>query len=362
MLVCCRDVAITMLSSSRAASRQVSFSKTKAERTTGRRRLRENGDAGGGDEHDRDDSDRVKIRKIGSLGRIIASSHAVQPVVAEPSADGRYKAGVIFSAIVNAFNTCDLDALSKLVRLHLHPQCELQSSSLDESVVGRKYIMMFWALQMETYPDGIYVCSKSTVRGMSIERDYKFTGTRVFRRPTKQLYRHVRKQANLLDNQRSSYNLDELTNILESCWLTSPHEVGATSKPYLPSAELATLFAVNPEMAVSTTPAAVAGAACMVHDDDELVQSSRSYALPPPPPSARHLSSASSQAAMIDESVTMNGEENMSRVSVASSFTTANVLALALRESGSVVNSLKVLTFTFNDSNQIMRISVSGDV
>jgi hypothetical protein len=52
----------------------------------------------------------------------------------------------------------------------------------------------------------------------------------------------------------------------------------------------------------------------------------------------------------------------MSRVSVASSFTTANVLALALRESGSVVNSLKVLTFTFNDSNQIMRISVSGDV
>jgi hypothetical protein len=352
MWILSRDVAVTLLNSSRAASRQVSFSRSKSEKTSGRRRPRGD-DENGKDDHEREESDRVKIRKIGSLGRIIASSHAVQPVVAMPSADGRFKAGVIFSAIVNSFNTCDLDALSKLVRLHLHPQCELQSSSLDDPVVGRKYIMMFWALQMETYPDGIYVCSKSSVRGMSIERDYKFTGTRVFRRPTKQLYRHVRKQANMLDNAKSSYNLDELTNILESCWLTSPHEVGATSKPYLPSSELATIFAISPEVAVSSTPAAVAAAACMVHDDDELARHTpnRSYALPP-------RSEASSAASMLLSSP----DYVERRQSVASSFTTANVLALALREAGSVVNSLKVLTFTFNEANQIVRISVSGDV
>jgi hypothetical protein len=99
-----------------------------------------------------------------------------------------FKASITFNKIIEAFNQSDLDSLSHLMRSCCHKNCELYTNTLNPSssaksssyknvIRGRRDVMIYWALQMETYPDGIWLCTKSTVKG-NISLFYSVPSTR----------------------------------------------------------------------------------------------------------------------------------------------------------------------------------------
>jgi hypothetical protein len=90
---------------------------------------------------------------------------------------------------------------------------------------------------------------------MSITREFKFSGTRIFRKSTRELLEQVRQQeAMLLDQTKGSYEIDEISAILQTCWV-SPAD-GGPSGPVGPGPTVPVPVVHAPPLVVPVVPAA----------------------------------------------------------------------------------------------------------
>lgn len=329
-----------------------------------------------------DEDDETKIMRTGSLGRIIVSSTAVNqvPTAKISTEKAPLKAGAACSKIVEAFNASDLESLSKLIRSQFHRECVLNSNILPRPIEGRQYVMMLWALFMETFPDGIWTCTKSSAKGMVITRDYNFSGTRVFLKHTSELFAYVKEKADLvqrLDPSKSSTtDIDTISEILESCWISpetrsmiSPshtaREVREITSPFgevisvnHSSNKDGGVFSLQPwfmskssgsqqisEMAIGET----SQKAHLTSD----VDGGRNF---------EQSGGGGSESASVDSGVVGSFRDGKLQSTLSATFSRANVLALALREQSNVFNVQRRVAFTFNSSNQVVRIDATGDL
>jgi hypothetical protein len=186
--------------------------------------------------HRRNEEERVaedvsKLLRTGSISRILASSNSAEGgggingnrevvVVGLPLTPSE-----VVKEIVDAFNFSDLSHLSEIVRNTCRRDCVLTTTALPNPVVGRNYIMMYWALIMEAFPDGVWVRrGPAAVEKSAITQHFLFSGIRIFHRPTVDLFEYVIFQSERIpkaDPSKSSHDIDALGEILQGCWISS---------------------------------------------------------------------------------------------------------------------------------------------
>jgi hypothetical protein len=275
------------------------------------------------------------------------------------------KASMTFTKIVEAFNQSDLDALAYLMRNCCHQNCELRSNvlGLKQVVRGRRDVMIFWALQMETYPDGIWICTKSAAKGMTITREFKFSGTRLFRRPTNELMEQVRQQeAILLDRNKTSYEIDEISSIMQSCWVspvvTNPDAYHLPLLNYLVTDES---NSARSDTSNSSNGSSSSMASASAARPSLLTRRNAQYV----PTEVNSLFVNTSPAIPLVVPMHQATQVLPQRPTTApaqSSLKSATALAHAIKEQGNVVNVERGLALTFNSAQYIIRIDATGDL
>ena len=283
----------------------------------------------------------------------------------------------LVSLVIDLFNMGDLDALSVLAELRIAESVELVSSAIfDRSIVGpataagaawataaaaskplplrgRKYVMLLWGLQLELFPDSVWVpdrqvgaaaaaAAASTAAtaaaagavavaagGADRPRDagqttvvtnaFRFTGTRIYPPSTMVLFEYVCHHAAMVDP-----TLPEPFQITEDGWII---HVGSAAK-------------------------AGAGAG---------TDSAGGGAGPGPGAGAGAQPGGGVGHEKVVELLAQMSAKNRLQA-YRQSLSTRNVMALAMTESGEEVRNLpRALQFTFDDRGMIVRIVSTGD-
>lgn len=144
--------------------------------------------------------------------------------------------------IIHTFNAGDIEALSNIVRHSFSNECLYISNALDnEPLKGKTDIMMFLALQIELYPDGVWMPGNSSLaqaethkKEGTIVKEFTFSGTRVFKKTTKELFNHIKQEDTVhekspvagggsmgqqLSIQNTSYSVEKLGKLLETAFI-----------------------------------------------------------------------------------------------------------------------------------------------
>ncbi len=147
--------------------------------------------------------------------------------------------------MIHTFNTGDVEALSNIVRHSFSNECVYYSDIMDNvPLKGKTDIMMYLALQLELYPDGVWILGNNVSslaqaethkKEGSIVKECTFSGTRVFKKMTKELFYHIKQEDNVHEKsavggasvsstgqmslQNPSYNVEKLGKLLESAFI-----------------------------------------------------------------------------------------------------------------------------------------------
>ena len=147
----------------------------------------------------------IKSQRLGSLGRIIAST----ALAADRTESGSRLSSKIdneslksirrsvLSNFFEAINIGDMMGLAFLVQRHCAESCLLTTPDLREPICGRAEIMMFFSLMCEAFPDGIYrpiSGSEGIANTNSVSTCYNFIGTKVFSHTLDTLFQNVKEQ------------------------------------------------------------------------------------------------------------------------------------------------------------------------
>lgn len=92
-------------------------------------------------------------------------------------------------------NVGDMNGLARLISEQVSEACQLVSPDLREPIVGRAEIMTLFSLLFETYPDGVWALTNSSVdqcRKNTIVCLYRFTGTGVIDHPLNTIFMLIR--------------------------------------------------------------------------------------------------------------------------------------------------------------------------
>lgn len=185
-------------------------------------------DTSGGDE----DEEKIKARREGSLGRIIASTVVASfPLVVRTAATettsskpesistNEWRTDILLQ-VIKAFNFGDMNGLATLVRLHVCETCFLVCPDVSHPINGRAEIMMYFSLTFENFPDGIYRVNpnSTSVFEDTISTTYSFTGTRVFNHPMHELFSQIKEHWSEV-KQSVQMGEDVLIDNIAYCWI-----------------------------------------------------------------------------------------------------------------------------------------------
>lgn len=240
------------------------------------------------------ETDESKIKRTGSLNRILIASRSMSvatndasipfddamaaislpPVPPEKSlikpslskaaplpsriiaAENKFKVPTnpndVVLKMIHTFNAGDVEALSNIVRHSFSNECVYCSDIMDNvPLKGKTDIMMYLALQLELYPDGVWIPGNNVSslaqaethkKEGSIIKEFTFSGTRVFKKMTKELFHHIKQEENMHDRsavegasaacmvqssvQNPSYNVEKLGKLLETAYIADSSPPG----------------------------------------------------------------------------------------------------------------------------------------
>lgn len=149
------------------------------------------------------DKDILKVMRLGSLDRIIASSVVarrssndvlLQKQATIASIDHEENIKKITEKILKALTNNDMNGLAKLIADHFNDNCYIATPDLAESVTRKSRIMMYFGLLFETFPDGLWKIQSKTYSRNGVVIAYSFTGTSVFDQSIDDLFKYVNMQ------------------------------------------------------------------------------------------------------------------------------------------------------------------------